>query len=102
MHPLQCTSHHLYTDQFNWLFKLINFNYCYFNLGVKYFGVIKYFFRLDYTTAVQSVPICAVQWIQFNAVKDTINCVIGQIPMNSWHEFDGPSNTKKQTVHFVE
>ena len=55
-------------------------------LGVKYFGVIKYFFRLDYTNAVQSIPICAVQWIQFNVVKDTINCVIGQIPMQSWHE----------------
>jgi hypothetical protein len=61
---------------------LITFNI----LGVKYFGVIKYFFRLDYTNAVQSIPICAVEWIQFNVVKDTINCVIGQIPMQSWHE----------------
>jgi hypothetical protein len=54
---------------------------------------------LDYTTAVQSVPICAVQWIQFNAVKDTINCVIGQIPMQSWHELtDHPILKNKQFI----
>ena len=48
--------------------------------------MVKYFFRLDYTTGVESVPLCAVHWIHFNVVKDTISCVIGQIPMQSWHE----------------
>jgi hypothetical protein len=47
---------------------------------------VKYFFRLDYTSGVQSVPLCAVHWIDFTVVKDTINCVIGQIPMQSWNE----------------
>jgi len=63
---------------------------------VKYFGVVKYFFRLDYTNAVQSVPICAVQWIHFNAVKDSINCVIGQVPMQSWHELMPHPTLKNQ------
>jgi hypothetical protein len=47
---------------------------------------VKYFFRLDYTSGVQSVPLCAVQWIHFEILKDSINCVIGRIAMNSWHE----------------
>ena len=60
---------------------------CIFNvLGVKYFGMVKYFFRLNYTNGVQSVPICAVQWIDFNMEKDSINCIIGRIPMSSWNE----------------
>ena len=54
--------------------------------GVKYFGIVKYFFRLDYTSAVLSVPICAVQWIHFILVKDSVSCSIGQVPMKSWHE----------------
>ncbi len=64
--------------------------------AVKYFGVVKYFFRLDYTNAVQSVPICAVQWIHFNVVKSSINCVIGHIPMQSWHELLPHPILKKQ------
>ena len=63
-----------------------SFNIYFWCVGVKYFGVVKYFFRLDYTSAVQSVPLCAVQWIQFNVVKDTINCVLGRIPMQCWNE----------------
>jgi hypothetical protein len=47
---------------------------------------VKYFFRLDYTSAVQSIPLCAVQWIHFDVIKDSINSVIGRIAMNSWHE----------------
>jgi len=54
--------------------------------GIKYFGILKYFFRLSYTSGVQSVPVCAVQWIHFNVLKDSINCSIGQIAMQSWHE----------------
>ena len=53
---------------------------------VKRFGIVKYFFRLNYTSGVQSVPLCAVQWIHFEILKDSINCVIGRIAMNSWHE----------------
>ena len=55
-------------------------------LGVKQFGIVKYFFRFDYTSGVQSVPLCAVQWIHFDVIKDSINCVIGRIAMQSWHE----------------
>ena len=42
-------------------------------------------FRLTYTTAVRSLSICAVQWIDFNIDKDSISYSIGQIPMQSWH-----------------
>jgi len=63
---------------------------------VKYFGVVKYFFRLDYTNAVQSVPICAVQWIHFNVVKDSINCVIGRVHMQSWYELMPHPTLKNQ------
>ena len=54
--------------------------------GTKQFGMVKYFFRFDNTSGVQSVPLCAVQWIHFDVIKDTINCVIGRIAMPSWHE----------------
>ena len=65
-------------------------------IGVKYFGAVKYFFRLDYTSGVQSVPICAVHWIHFNIVKETINCIIGQIPMQDWHELRPYPTLKNQ------
>ena len=52
----------------------------------KVFRCFKYFFRLSYTSGVQSVPVCAVQWIHFNVLKDSINCSIGHIEMKSWHE----------------
>ena len=48
-------------------------------IGVKYFGIAKYFFRLDYTSGVESVPLCAVHWIHLLTDKNTINCVIGRI-----------------------
>jgi hypothetical protein len=59
--------------------------------------VVKYFFRLDYTSAVQSVPICAVNWIHFNVIKDSMNCVIGEIPMQSWHELIPHPTLKSKT-----
>ena len=49
-------------------------------LGCKYFGIVKYFFRLTYTSAIKSVPICAVHWINFENLKDSISCSIGRIP----------------------
>jgi len=55
-------------------------------IGIKYFGIVKYCFRLDYTSGVESVPLCAVHWIHLLTDKDTINCVIGRIPMQSWNE----------------
>ena len=60
--------------------------------GIKYFGVLKYFTYLSYTSGVYSVPVCAVQWIYFNFIKDSINCSFGHIAMQSWHELI-PSNT---------
>ena len=69
--------------------------------GIKYFGVVKYFFRLDYTTAVRSVPICAVHWINFTIDKDTISCTIGRVPMQSWHVFSQHQTLKnKQFISF--
>ena len=86
---IQCILHvFVYSYVFSMYFQCIcnvfvfNFNV----LGVKYFGMVKYFFRLNYTNGVQSVPICAVQWIDFNIEKDSINCIIGRIPMSSWNE----------------
>ncbi len=64
------------------------FSQCFFNvfnIGRKYFGLVKYFFRLNYTNAILSVPFCAVQWISFFEEKDTMSCCIGRIPMQSWH-----------------
>ena len=58
--------------------------------------MLRYFFRLDYTSAVQSVPVCAVHWIHFNIVKDSNNCTIGQIPMQSWHEWMPHPTLKNQ------
>ena len=60
---------------------------------------MKYFFLLNYTTAVQSVPICAVQWIDFIIEKDTISCSIGQIPMQSWHV--STQHQKLINKHFI-
>ena len=49
----------VFSMYFQCIFNVFVFN---FNvLGVKYFGMVKYFFRLNYTNGVQSVPICAVQ-----------------------------------------
>ena len=62
---------------------------------------MKYFFRLDYTSGVQSVPLCAVQWIHFIIVKDTINCVIGQIPMKSWNEITPHPLGRIQNMPFI-
>ncbi len=62
---------------------------------------MKYFFRLEYTSGVQSVPLCAVQWIEFNVVKDTINCVIGQIPMQSWNEITPHPLARLRNVPFI-
>ena len=59
--------------------------------------MVKYFFRLDYASAVQSVPVCAVHWIHFNVVKDSMNCVIGEIPMQSWHELIPHPTLKSKT-----
>ena len=71
----------VFSMYFQCIFNVFVFN---FNvLGVKYFGMVKYFFRLNYTNGVQSVPICAVQWIDFNIETDSINCIIGRIPMSS-------------------
>ena len=53
--------------------------------GKKYFGVVKYFFRLTYTSGVISVPICAIHWINFQIVKDSVNCSIGQIRLHWWN-----------------
>ena len=50
----------------------------------KYFGVVKYFFRLNYTTGVLSVPVCAVHWINFEIMKDSVNCSIGRIRGPYW------------------
>jgi len=68
-------------------------------IGTKFFGVVKYFFCLDYTTAVRSVPICAVQWIHFNIDKDTISCTIGRVPMQSWHVYSQHPTMKNK--HFI-
>ena len=53
--------------------------------GKKYFGVIKYFFRLNYTTGVIGVPICAIHWINFQIIKDSVNCSIGEIRLHWWN-----------------
>ena len=50
----------------------------------KYFGVVKYFFRLNYTTGVLSVPVCAVHWVNFEIMKDSVNCSIGRIRGPYW------------------
>ena len=41
--------------------------------------MVMYFFRLEYTSAVNSVPICAVHWINFRILHEKINCSIGGI-----------------------
>jgi len=52
--------------------------------GVKYFGVPQYFFRLSLTSAVESVPVCRIQWIHLHTVKSTRNCSIGYIRQDNW------------------
>ena len=71
--------------------------------GKKCFGIIKYFFRLDYTSGVISVPICAVHWINFIIVKDSINCSIGQIHQLYWNTLsthENPDINKKNFRFF--
>jgi len=57
--------------------------------------VVKYFFRLEYTSAVKSVPICAVHWINFRVIHDKINCSIGRIPLHWWNNLS-PHPTLKE------
>jgi hypothetical protein len=72
-------------------------------IGTKYFGVVKYFFRLHYTSAVQNIPICAVQWLNFEVVKDAINCCIGRIPQLWWNRIDShPALKNKSFVAFSD
>jgi len=55
---------------------------------------------------VNSVPICAVQWINFTIDKDTISCTIGRVPigrvpMQSWHVVSQhPTLKNKQFISF--
>jgi len=50
---------------------------------------------------VNSVPICAVQWINFTIDKDTISCTIGRVPMQSWHVVSQhPTLKNKQFIYF--
>lgn len=57
--------------------------------------MVKYFFRLEYTSAVKSVPICAVHWINFQVIHDKINCSIGRIPLHWWNNL-APHPTLKE------
>ena len=72
-----------------------------FHTGRKFFGLVKYFFRLNDTNAILSVPFCAVQWINFIEEKDTMSCCIGRIPMQSWHVLSPHAQLKnKQFISF--
>ena len=58
---------------------------------------------MDYTSGVISVPICAVHWINFIIVKDSINCSIGQIRQLYWSTLlthEDPDINKKTFVSF--
>ena len=54
-------------------------------LEKQYFGVPKYFFRLNCTSGVQRVPMCFVQWIQFNEEKQTHNCILVLPLWSNWN-----------------
>ena len=47
--------------------------------GVRYFGNPQYFFRLDFTSGIENVAICCVQWIHFVEEVKHDNCSISTI-----------------------
>ena len=67
----------------------------------KYFGVVKYFFRLTYTTGVISVPICSVHWINFEIIQDSVNCSIGRIKRHWWDSLTDHEDKDIQEQNFV-
>jgi hypothetical protein len=53
--------------------------------GIQFFGLPKYFFRLHFTSAVNHVPCCEVQWVStFLIARKSRNCCIGSIKMDEW------------------
>lgn len=58
-------------------------------------GSVVYPFYSRYTSAVNSVPICAVHWINFRILHEKINCSIGRIPKHWWNNLS-PHPTLKE------
>ena len=53
--------------------------------GQQFFGLPKYFFRFNFTSAVDNVPCCEVQWVSsFIIEKQSRNCCIGSIKKDEW------------------
>ena len=52
---------------------------------------------MNYTNGVLDIPICAVQWINFEVLKDYRNCTIGQIRLTNWREWKRHDKFNKES-----
>ena len=56
--------------------------------GIRYFGIPRYFFRLNFTSGIKFIPFCCVQWVHFIVEKQTNNCSIGTVRGEEWEEWN--------------
>ena len=46
---------------------------------------------------ISHIPICAVQWINFEVLKDYRNCTIGRIRQTNWREWERHDKFNKES-----
>ena len=51
----------------------------------KYFGLPVYFFRTNYTSAVNNIAMLRVKWVPFQTETETKTATIGRISIDNWN-----------------
>ena len=64
----------------------------------KSFGRPSYFFRLNFTSAVNDMPVAYVHWIHMDSVKDHHTYVVGNMTTTAW---ETQPNTSNNTNPFI-